>query len=126
MLADPHEIERGGVESVAVGLEQRAITVTIVGELGVAVRVAAIDAIRLPAGLDGVIPDLLQVGLFVGVSRIGVVAAVFAFQEDRRFGRPGKSREPAGVDIGPLEKVLIGVAVVGRPSGDQGAIGVPG
>ena len=98
VLADAEEVEFGGVQGVAVGLHQRAVVQAVVRELGVAVRVAAVDAVGAPLRLDRVGADARDVLRFVGVYRVGRVGARFRVDEARRRGCAGQCGQLRRVD----------------------------
>jgi hypothetical protein len=72
VVAHQDEVELGGVEGVAVEVEQGAVADAVGGDIGVAVEVAAEDPIGLVTYLVAILAEGLGVGGFVGVDGRGV------------------------------------------------------
>ena len=117
VFAGQEEVEFGHVHRVAVGLDQRAVVVAVHRDLGVAVGVAAVDAVRLPFGLDLVAADSLHVLRLVFVDHVGRYLVNDAAHQLRRHDLRHEARQLRGVDVGVLEQEPRVIAVVRRPGG---------
>ena len=124
VLAGQEVVEGSHVHRVAVGLDQRTVVVAVHRDLGVAVGVAAVDAIRLPFGLDLVAADPCQVLRLVLVDHVGRHLVDDAGHQLRRHDLRHKARQFRGVDVSVLEQEAVVIPVVRRPGGPDIAIAV--
>ena len=92
------EVERGGVQGVAVQVHQRAVADAVAGDVGVAVQVAAVDVIRLASGFDLVAADAGDLLGLVRVDRGNVHSFRCGRGDELGVGRPGQAAEAADSD----------------------------
>ena len=126
MVADSQEVELGRVHRVAVGVRERAVVVAVHRELGVSVRVAAVDPVCPAAGLHRVAPDAREVGSLGGVDGKRPQLRHGARPKARRGAGRGGKRKARRADLGAAEEKLLEVAVVGRPREPELAVTVRG
>ena len=124
VLADQQIVQAGRVEGVPVGVEERAVVVAVHRKLRVAVRVAAVDAVGPPPGIDLVGPQPLQVLDFGGGQIVELDRSLLPVPQDRRRGRAIQGRQPSRPDIRVVVEEFRKVAVVDRPSREQPALAI--
>ena len=119
VLARQQIVQASGIEGVAVGLEQRAIVVAVHRELGVSMRVSAVDLVRAPLGSDLVPAQPAQIK-FLG--RRQIVRQHSALRADPKAGgldRPFQDWQLGRVYVRVLVEEIVEIPAVHRPGRDQ-------